>query len=48
MKSVSSNDMLQEEFEREFEGLVIYIISITLKTEQAFGGTNTLNVKEVI
>ena len=33
MKSVSNNDLLQEEFEKEFEGLVLYILNIHIKTE---------------
>ena len=48
MKSVSNNDLLQEEFENEFEGLVIYILNISMKTEQAFDGANTLDVRVVI
>lgn len=48
MKSVASSDALQEQFEMEFEGLVIYVTQIGLKTEDAFGGMNTLDVKEVI
>lgn len=48
IQSCSSNDSLIKEFETEFEGLVMYIIQIQTKTENAFGGTNTLNVKEII
>ena len=48
MKSVSTNDGLLQEFETEFEDLVIYILGINQKTEDAFKGTNTLNVDEVI
>jgi hypothetical protein len=48
MKSVASSDALQDQFEVEFEGLVVYVTQIGLKTEEAFGGTNTLDVKEVI
>jgi hypothetical protein len=48
MKSVATSDALQEQFEMEFEGLVVYVTQIGLKTEEAFGGTNTLDVKEVI
>ena len=48
MKSVSTSEQLQEEFEQEFEVLVVYIIQINLKTEEAFGGVNTLDVKDII
>ena len=48
IKSCSTNDELIKEFENEFEGLVVYIIQIELKTEQEFDGTNTLNVKDII
>lgn len=40
--------MLQVEFETEFEVLVVYITQIHMKTEEAFGGQNTLDVKEII
>mmetsp|Transcript_11850 Transcript_11850/g.18264 ORF Transcript_11850/g.18264 Transcript_11850/m.18264 type:complete len:195 (+) Transcript_11850:1293-1877(+) len=48
LKSVSTNDDLQNEFESEFEGLVVYVTQIHMKTAEAFNGTNTLDVKEVI
>ena len=48
MLSVSNNEALQTEFETEFEGLVMYIVSINLKTEEAFQGANTLDVKDII
>jgi hypothetical protein len=46
--SVSTSDTLINEFEKEFEEIVIYIIQIKNKTEKAFNGTNTLDVKELI
>ena len=46
--SVSTSDTLINEFEKEFEEIVIYIIQIKNKTEKAFHGTNTLDVKELI
>ena len=48
MMSVSTSEALQKEFEVEFEVLVIYIIQISLKSEEVFGGINTLDVKDVI
>ena len=48
MQSCSTNDKLLEEFEEEFSGLVFYITQIETKTDVAFGGSNTLGVKEVI
>lgn len=48
MKSVSTSDKLQEEFESEFEVLVLLIISINMKSEQAFGGINTIDIKDII
>ena len=48
LKSVSTNDDLQIEFENEFEGLVIYVTQIHMKTEEAFKGINTLDVIEII
>jgi hypothetical protein len=39
---------LIEEFEKEFEKLVIYITQIKSKTERVFAGINTLEVHEVI
>lgn len=37
-----------QEFEKEFEEIVVYIIGIKNKTEVAFDGSNTLDVKELI
>ena len=48
LQSVSTSDTLIEEFEKEFEEIVIYIINIKTKTEKAFGGINTLEVQELI
>ena len=48
MTSVSTSDTLINEFEKEFEDVVIYIIQIKNKTEKAFNGTNTLDVNELI
>ena len=45
---MSTSDTLINEFEKEFEEIVIYIIQIKNKTEKAFHGTNTLDVKELI
>jgi len=36
------------EFEKEFDEIVIYIINIAKKTEIAFAGTNTLYVEDLI
>jgi hypothetical protein len=46
--SASICDNIQQEFEREFEGLVKHIIQIQIYSEKAFEGTNTLDVKEII
>jgi hypothetical protein len=46
--SVSSSDQLLDDFEKEFENIVQYVINIKNKTEKAFNGTNTLDVKELI
>lgn len=48
MQSSINSEKLTEEFETEFEGLVVYILQIQMKTENAFGGANTLDVKEII
>jgi hypothetical protein len=48
MKSVGTSELLQAEFEVEFEGLVLYIINITLKTEEAYKGLNTIDIKDII
>jgi len=48
LTSVSTSDTLINEFEKEFEDVVIYIIQIKNKTEKAFNGTNTLDVNELI
>lgn len=37
-----------QDFEKEFEEIVVYIIGIKNKTETAFDGTNTLDVKDLI
>ena len=42
-----SEDLLFE-FEKEFEEIVVYIINVDKKTEEAFEGLNTLTVKELI
>lgn len=46
--SVEIADSLMQEFEKEFEEIVVYIIGIKNKTEVAFDGTNTLDVKDLI
>ena len=48
LNSVNSSEKLISEFENEFEVIVEYILKIKNKTEKAFGGTNTLDVKELI
>jgi len=45
---VSSSEKLINEFETEFEEIVMYIISIRSRSEKAFNGLNTLDVKELI
>jgi len=45
---VSSSEKLINEFETEFEEIVMYIINIRTKSEKAFDGLNTLDVKELI
>lgn len=37
-----------QDFEKEFEEIVVYIIGIKNKTETAFNGSNTLDVKDLI
>jgi hypothetical protein len=46
--SVGTSEKLIGEFETEFEVIVEYILKIKHKTEKAFGGTNTLDVKELV
>lgn len=46
--SVEVSDALMQDFEKEFEEIVVYIIGIKNKTEVAFDGTNTLDVKDLI
>jgi len=46
--SVGSSETLLQAYEKEFEEMVIYIINIEAKTEAAFGGLNTINVKELL
>lgn len=48
MHSVSTADKIQDEFEYEFEELVVYITQIDGKTKDAFEGTNTIDVKEIV
>ena len=48
LTSVNTSDQLILEYEKEFEEIVVYIIYIKNKTEQAFEGNNTLDVKELI
>jgi len=48
LQSVSVSDTLIDDFEKEFEHIVQYVINIKSKTEKAFNGTNTLDVKELI
>jgi hypothetical protein len=48
MESAKKSPTLHKHFEEEFEELVVYIIQITLKTEDAFKGSNTLDVKDII
>jgi len=48
LSSVSTSDTMIEEFEKEFEEIVNYIIYIKNKTEKAFDGFNTLGVEELI
>mmetsp|Transcript_11845 Transcript_11845/g.18239 ORF Transcript_11845/g.18239 Transcript_11845/m.18239 type:complete len:143 (-) Transcript_11845:2779-3207(-) len=48
LMSVGSSENLLKEIEKEFEEIVVYILQIEQKTEEAFGGTNTLEVKELI
>ena len=45
---MSSSEKLITEFETEFEEIVMYIISIRTRSEKAFNGLNTLDVKELI
>ena len=45
---MSSSEKLINEFETEFEEIVMYIISIRSRSEKAFNGLNTLDVKELI
>jgi hypothetical protein len=46
--SAEVSDALMQDFEKEFEEIVVYIIGIKNKTEIAFDGTNTLDVKDLI
>ena len=46
--SVNTSDNLLKEFEDEFSDIITYITTIKNKTEQAFGGTNTIEVNELI
>lgn len=46
--SCETSEKLMEDFEKEFEDIVYYIINIKNKTEAAFEGTNTLDVKDLI
>lgn len=48
MQSVSTADKIQDEFEYEFEELVVYITQIDQKTKDAFEGSNTIDVKEIV
>ena len=48
MISVGSSETLLQAYEKEFEEMVKYIISIELKSEAAFDGTNTIKVKDLI
>lgn len=48
MQSVSTNVKLTNEFELEFSELVTYITQIEDKTKQAFEGSNTINVKDIV
>lgn len=48
LSSVEISDQLMQEFEKEFDEIVVYIIGIKNKTEAAFDGNNTLDVKELI
>ena len=48
LQSVSTSDTLIEDFEKEFEEIVVYIINIKQRTYKAFDGLNTLEVQELI
>ena len=46
--SVNTSDNLIKEFEAEFGDIIQYITGIKAKSEQAFEGTNNIEVKELI
>lgn len=48
LKSASTSENLLVEFEREFADIVSYIINIEARTEEVFGGVNTINNTELI
>lgn len=48
LMSINTCDNLIQEFEKEFGEIVVYIINIKTKTETAFAGINTLDVKDLI
>ena len=48
LKSASTSENLLVEFEREFADIVSYIINIESRTEEVFGGVNTINNTELI
>lgn len=48
LKSASTSENLLVEFEREFADIVSYIINIEVRTEEVFGGINTINNTELI
>ena len=48
LQSASISENLIDEFEKEFEKIVSYIIQISQKTEKVFSGTNTIETKEII
>ena len=47
-QSVGPSEDLLREFDKEFQDIVVYIINVDKKTEEAFNGLNTLSVKELI
>lgn len=48
MKSLQINDMLQVEYEKEFEDLVSCITQINAQSEAAFAGVNTIEVEDIL